>query len=143
MPKTFGVSFNGYKKSEVDEFLASVTKEYQSMLKKVKQLDAENKKLQTEVETYKQIESSLRRTLALAEETNQSIRKSAKDESTSILEGANKNASRIVNDALIKARKITDDADNMKREAISYRNRVKTLLEEEEKLLDKYDDLEY
>jgi len=143
MPKTFGVSFNGYKKSEVDEFLASVTKEYQKMLEKVKKLDAENKKLQTEVDTYKQIESSLRRTLALAEESNQSIRKSAKEESISIIEDANKNASRIVNDALIKARKITDDASSMKREVLSYRNRVKSLLDEEDKLLDKYDDLEY
>mgnify|MGYP003459222169 FL=1 len=150
MPKTFGISFYGYNKNEVNEFMNNVTNEYESMLDKlkktneeIKKLREDNSKLQGELEQYKNIEGTLRRTLVLAEESNQTIRKSANDESQVILEDAKKNASRIINDALLKAQKIQDDADNIKRDTIVYRNRVMNIIKEQKELLDKYDDIEY
>ena len=143
MPKTFGMSFYGYNKNEVNEFIGNVTKEYEDMLNKLKKTADEKAKLEQELEQYKSIESSLRRTLALAEESNQNIRKSANDESIAILEDARKNASRIVNDALIRAQKIQDDADKIKRDTINYRNKVVNILKEQKELLDRYDDIEY
>ena len=150
MPKTFGISFYGYNKNEVNEFMNNVTNEYESMLDKLKKTNEEmkkpredNSKLQSELEQYKNIEGTLRRTLVLAEESNQTIRKSANDESQVILEDAKKNASRIINDALLKAQKIQDDADNIKRDTIVYRNRVMNIIKEQKELLDKYDDIEY
>ena len=150
MPKTFGISFYGYNKNEVNEFMNNVKNEYESMLDKLKKTNEEmkklredNSKLQGELEQYKNIEGTLRRTLALAEESNQTIRKSANDESQVILEDAKKNASRIINDALLKAQKIQDDADNIKRDTIVYRNRVMNIIKEQKELLDKYDDIEY
>ena len=150
MPKTFGISFYGYNKNEVNEFMNNVTNEYESMLDKLKKTNEEmkklredNSKLQGELEQYKNIEGTLRRTLVLAEESNQTLRKSANDESQVILEDAKKNASRIINDALLKAQKIQDDADNIKRDTIVYRNRVMNIIKEQKELLDKYDDIEY
>ena len=150
MPKTFGISFYGYNKNEVNEFVNNVTNEYESMLDKlkktneeIKKLREDNSKLQGELEQYKNIEGTLRRTLVLTEESNQTIRKSANDESQVILEDAKKNASRIINDALLKAQKIQDDADNIKRDTIVYRNRVMNIIKEQKELLDKYDDIEY
>ena len=143
MPKAFKKTFYGYETNEVDSFINNVTKEYQGMLEKLKRTDEENKRLEKDLEQYKQIEGSLRRTLALAEESNQSIRRTANEESVAIIEDAKKNASRIINDALLRASKIQDDADAMKREISSYRNRVKHILEEEKNLLSKYDDLDY
>ena len=150
MPKTFGISFYGYNKNEVNEFMNNVKNEYESMLDKLKKTNEEmkklredNSKLQVELEQYKNIEGTLRRTLVLAEESNQTIRKSANDESQVILEDAKKNASRIINDALLKAQKIQDDADNIKRDTIVYRNRVMNIIKEQKELLDKYDDIEY
>ena len=150
MPKTFGMSFYGYNKNEVNEFISNVTNEYESMLDKLKQTNEEMKKLrddtsklESQLEQYKNIEGTLRRTLALAEESNQTIRKSANDESQAIVEDAKKNASRIINDALLKAQKIQDDADAIKRDTIVYRNRVMNIIKEQKELLDKYDDIEY
>ena len=150
MPKTFGISFYGYNKNEVNEFMNNVTNEYENMLDKlkktneeIKKLREDNSKLQGELEQYKNIEGTLRRTLVLAEESNQTIRKSANDESQVIWEDAKKNASRIINDALLKAQKIQDDADNIKRDTIVYRNRVMNIIKEQKELLDKYDDIEY
>ena len=150
MPKTFGMSFYGYNKNEVNEFISNVTNEYESMLDKLKQTNEEmkklrddNSKLESQLEQYKNIEGTLRRTLALAEESNQTIRKSANDESQAIVEDAKKNAWRIINDALLKAQKIQDDADAIKRDTIVYRNRVMNIIKEQKELLDKYDDIEY
>ena len=150
MPKTFGMSFYGYNKNEVNEFISNVTNEYESMLDKLKQTNEEmkklrddNSKLESQLEQYKNIEGTLRRTLVLAEESNQTIRKSANDESQAIVEAAKKNASRIINDALLKAQKIQDDADAIKRDTIVYRNRVMNIIKEQKELLDKYDDIEY
>lgn len=150
MPKTFGMSFYGYNKNEVNEFISNVTNEYESMLDKLKQTNEEmkklrddNSKLESQLEQYKNIEGTLRRTLVLAEESNQTIRKSANDESQAIVEDAKKNASRIINDALLKAQKIQDDADSIKRDTIVYRNRVMNIIKEQKELLDKYDDIEY
>lgn len=143
MPKTFGMSFYGYNKNEVNDFLNNVTKEYEDMLNKLKKTADEKAKLESELEQYKNIESSLRRTLALAEESNQTIRKSANDESIAILEDAKKNASRIINDALIRAQKIQDDADKIKQDTIKYRNKAINILKEQKEILDKYEDIEY
>ena len=150
MPKTFGMSFYGYNKNEVNEFISNVTNEYESMLDKLKQTNEEmkklrddNSKLESQLEQYKNIEGTLRRTLVLAEESNQTIRKSANDESQAIVEDAKKNASRIINDALVKDQKIQDDADAIKRDTIVYRNRVMNIIKEQKELLDKYDDIEY
>lgn len=150
MPKTFGMSFYGYNKNEVNEFISNVTNEYESMLDKLKQTNEEikkirddNSKLERQLEQYKNIEGTLRRTLVLAEESNQTIRKSANDESQAIVEDAKKNASRIINDALLKAQKIQADADAIKRDTIVYRNRVMNIIKEQKELLDKYDDIEY
>ena len=41
MPKTFGMSFYGYNKNEVNEFINNVTNEYESMLEKLKKIIAE------------------------------------------------------------------------------------------------------
>ena len=143
MPKTFGMSFYGYNKNEVNDFLNNVTKEYEDMLNKLKKTADEKAKLESELEQYKSIETSLRRTLALAEESNQTIRKSANDESIAIIEDANKNASRIINDALIRAQKIQDDADKIKLDTIKYRNKAINILKEQKEILDKYEDIEY
>ena len=143
MPKTFGMSFYGYNKKEVNDFLNNVTKEYEDMLNKLKKTADEKAKLESELEQYKSIETSLRRTLALAEESNQTIRKSANDESIAILEDAKKNASRIINDALIRAQKIQDDADKIKLDTIKYRNKAINILKEQKEILDKYEDIEY
>ena len=143
MPKTFGMSFYGYNKNEVNDFLNNVTKEYEDMLNKLKKTADEKAKLESELEQYKNIESSLRRTLALAEESNQTIRKSANDESIAIIEDAKKNASRIINDALIRAQKIQDDADKIKQDTIKYRNKAINILKEQKEILDKYEDIEY
>ena len=59
------------------------------------------------------------------------------------MEDAKKNASRIVNDALIKADKIEAEAENLKRNVEIYKRRIKQMLNEQLEVVDKITDVEY
>ncbi|MDY3947899.1 MAG: DivIVA domain-containing protein [Bacilli bacterium] len=143
MPEKFKTAFNGYNKEDVNSFIKSVTKEYESMLERLKKSDAENEDLKKKLVEYQNLENTLRRSLLIAEESNKELRRVAKNESIQMVEEARRNASRIVNDALIKAERIEANADALKRRAIMYKRKIKQLLDEQNQMLDKFDDIEY
>lgn len=143
MPEKFKIAFNGYNKEDVNSFIRSVTKEYESMLERLKKSDAENEDLKKKLVEYQNLENTLRRSLLIAEESNKELRRVAKNESIQMVEEARRNASRIVNDALIKAERIEANADALKRRAIMYKRKIKQLLDEQNQMLDKFDDIEY
>ena len=143
MPEKFKTAFNGYNKEDVNSFIRSVTKEYESMLERLKKSDAENEDLKQKLVEHQNLENTLRRSLLIAEESNKELRRVAKNESIQMVEEARRNASRIVNDALIKAERIEANADALKRRAIMYKRKIKQLLDEQNQMLDKFDDIEY
>ena len=143
MPGKFKTTIKGYSISEVNSFVDKVTAEYEALLEKLKVSDEENKKLKLELEKYSNIETSLKNALVIADETNRNLRKLTTDESSQILEDAKKNASRIVNDALIKADKIEAEAENLKRNVEIYKRRIKQMLNEQLEVVDKITDVEY
>ena len=129
--RKFNNSFPGYNKNEVNSFVKNVATEYESMLNRLKSEDKEIENLKKELEHYKNLESTLNRAILIAEETNQNIKKTSFDEAKLIIEEAKKNASRIINNALIKAEKVEDEANNLKRQFATYKRRYKGLLEEQ------------
>lgn len=137
--RKFNSSFPGYNKNEVNSFVNNVTIEYESMLNRLKSADSEIETLKKQLEHYKNIESTLNRAILIAEESSQNIKKTAFDESKIIIEEAKKNASRILNNALIKAEKVEYEANNLRRQFASYKRRYKNILEEELDKIEKID----
>lgn len=129
--RKFNKSFPGYNKNEVNSFVSNVTTEYESMLNKLKTRDNEIETLKKELEHYKNIEKTLNRAIFIAEESSQSIKKSAFDESKTIVENAKRNASRIINNALIKAEKVESEAETLKRQVERYKKKYRVILEEQ------------
>ncbi|WP_278454978.1 DivIVA domain-containing protein [Paraprevotella clara] len=105
----FKTSLNGYNKEEVNHFVFEVTQEYEGMLNNLKSRDAEIASLKARLQEYQNMESTLNKALLVAENAGNQIRKVARDESKAILDDAKRNASRIVNDALLKAEKMEAD----------------------------------
>ena len=128
--RKFNNSFQGYNKNEVNSFVKNVTVEYESMLNKLKARDQELETLKKELIHYKNIENTLNRAVLIAEESSQSIKKTAFDESKIIIEEAKKNASRIVNNALLKAEKVETETENLKRQVERYKRKYKVVLED-------------
>lgn len=137
--RKFGNSFPGYNKNEVNSFVKNVTTEYESMLNRLKTADKEIESLRKELEHYKNIEGTLNRAILIAEESSQNIKKTAFDEAKLIIEDSKKNASRIINNALMKAEKVEDEANRLRRQFAQYKRKYRNILEEQ---LDEVDKLE-
>src|SRR5574344_1997313 len=141
--KKFSTSFTGYNKEEVNKFVNDVTKNYESMLNRLKTTDEELEKNKTELVRLQNLKGTLNRALLVAEDTSNQIKRIAKDESKSIIDDAKKNSSRIINDALIKAEQAEADAENLKRRVEIYKRRIKDVIHEQEEIIDQIGDVKY
>ena len=138
----FSTSFSGYKKEEVNKFLDDVIKEVETMLNNMKSKDLEIEKLKSELERYKNLESTFNRALLLAEDSGQQIRNTARNESQHIIEDARRNADRIINNALIQADRTKRDSERLKRNIITFKRRLRDILETQMNLVDDIDRLD-
>lgn len=138
--KKFRTSFSGYNKEDVNEFVSEVISEYESILQKLKDSTREMEYLNKELEKYKSLEKSLNDALLVAGEVSSNAHKAAIAEGKLIIEDAKKNASKIVNNSLIKAQNIERDAEELKRKVISYKRRFIALVESQMDEVNAFDD---
>ena len=138
----FSTSFTGYKKEEVNKFVADCIKQVEGMLESLKEKDLELEKLKSDLKKYQTLEESLNRAILMAEDTGSQIRRMAKDESDRIIADAKRNASKIVNEALIEAERTQDENARLKRNIITFKRRLKTVLENQLELVDDIDHLD-
>ncbi len=129
--KKFRTSFNGYNKQEVNLFVRDVTREYESMLNNLKARDQEIENLKQKLIQYQNMETTLNRALLVAEDASSQIKKLARDESKGIIDDARRNASRIVNEALMRATKLEQDAENLKRRIVVFKRKFRQAMEAE------------
>jgi len=138
----FNTSFSGYNKVEVNKFIDDVIKQVESMINNMKSKDLEIEKLKSELEHYKNLEETFNKALIIAEDAGEQIKIGAKSESTRLLEDAKRNAERIINNALIKAEQATRDAERLRRNVITFKRRLKDILETQMELVDEIDNIE-
>ncbi|HAB65780.1 MAG TPA: hypothetical protein DCE23_00285 [Firmicutes bacterium] len=129
--RTFKIAPEGYDKSEVQAFINEVTKEYESMLNKLKEVDVETSLLKHQLEDYKKMETALNKAVLVAEDSSNQIKKIAKEEAEQIISNAKKNASHIINDALIKAEQVEKETDQLKRSLKIYKSRIQQAINEQ------------
>ncbi len=136
----FTTSLPGYNKEEVNHFVNEVTREYESLLNRLKSSDSRILELEKELEHYKQMEMSLNKAISLAEESTKNIKESAFEQSRSIIEDAKRNASRVINSALIRAENIEREAELVKRKVVSFKRRFRGLVEEHLDEIERFND---
>ena len=138
--KKFSVSLKGYNINEVNAFVNDVTKEYETMLNKLKNRDEQIKSIKEELIKYQNMENTLNKALLVAEDASNQIKKVASEESKRVIEEARRNASRIVNEALIKAEKLETDGENLRKRIIVFKRRFKSVIETELETIDSIDE---
>ena len=102
----------------------------------VKRLQQENLSLRNQINYYKQIEATLNNSMNMIKNTGEQIRNNAMKEREVIISDAKNNASRILNDALIRAEKVSMETDKMKKDLIIYKNKVRSLIECQLEIID-------
>jgi len=141
--KRFTRVLRGYDVDEVDKFLDQVIKDYELVIRESEELEKKVADLENKLGHFTNIEDTLNKSILVAQETAEELQSSAKKESKLIIKEAEKNADRIVNEALSKSRSIYIEIEDLKRQAKVFRTRFKTLVEAQLDMLssDDWDDL--
>lgn len=133
--KVFTRGFRGYVEDEVNEFLDQIIKDYEILLREKKDLEDRVKTMTEQMGHFSTMEDTLQKSIVVAQEAADELRRNSQKESKLILKEAEKNADRIVNEALTKARKVTIEIDELKKQSKVFRNRFKMLVEAQLDLL--------
>ncbi len=138
----FSYEANGYNRNEVNNFVSDVIKQTEGIITRVRKQNAEIEELKKEIQHYKEIETNLNNALLQADATGDNIKKIAREESDMIVRNAKSNASRIVNEALLRAEKIELQADTLERNMRIFKKKLKAIFEQQQAVIDEIEILE-
>ncbi len=126
----------GYNKQEVNEFVDYVIKKTEDNILTIKTQKEEIERLKQENERLKKLEDSYKYIQTQVENTANEIKSNAKYEADLIIKEAKENASTIVNDALLKTKKINNDREHLNQSLKLYKRKVKNALIEQMEIID-------
>ena len=138
----FSIEENGYNKAEVNKLIDDVIVQTEGIIERVKKQSKEIKELKEDLEKYKRMEDTLKSSMYKAEVASNNIKKQAIDEGKMIVEDAKRNASRIVNDALIRSEKIELKADTLERNVRIFKKKLKLIVEQQLAVVDEIEELD-
>ncbi len=141
--KKFETVFRGYDKLQVQRFLDDVIKNYEVLLEKSKKTEEENKRLVNQIEYYQKIEDTMNRAIYNAENVGDQIKSSARKEAEALVTEARHNANRIINDALLKAEKAQNHADQLKRNTNMLKRRLRQIIENQLLVIEEIDSVDF
>lgn len=127
--KSFNKGFRGYDEDEVNEFLEQVMKDYELVLREKRHLEEQLINMQEKLVHYSNIEDTLNKSIIIAQEASEEVKRNAHNEARLIIKEAEKNGDRIVNDSLSKARKIASEIEELKKQSKVFRTRFTMLVE--------------
>ncbi len=138
----FSLEENGYNKEEVNQFVGDVIKQTENIVKKCKEQQAELDRLKKQLEHYQDAEMNLKKMVVQAEKASDRLKEMAKEESIMIVTDAKNNASRIVNEALLKADKIETKRDILEKNLQVFKRKLKLVVEQQMAVVEEIDTLE-
>lgn len=127
--KEFNKGFRGYDEDEVNEFLDQVIKDYELVLREKKEMEERLNDMNERLGHFVNIEETLNKSIIIAQEAGEDVKRNAQKEAKLIIREAEKNADRIVNESLSKARKIALEIEDLKKQSKVFRTRFKMLIE--------------
>jgi len=138
----FSYETNGYNRDEVNKFINDVIVQTENIVSRCKKQRDEIESLKKELEHYKNLEKSLNMAILKAEETGDNIKRMARDEAEMIIGDAKGNASRIVNESLLRAEKIENRADILERNLKIFKRKLRIIVEQQMAVVDEIEVLE-
>lgn len=138
----FNIEQYGYSKEEVNKFVDDVITQTEDIIQRVKKQSNEIKMLKLELDNYRKMEDTLKSSMFKAEEASNNIKKQAIDEAKIIVDDAKKNASRIVNEALLRSEKIELSADMLERNVRIFKKKLRLVVEQQLSVIDEIEEIE-
>lgn len=151
---------DGYDPQEVNQFLDGVIKQVSKMLNMIKSKDEAIKirdkklmeltnsikdidKMRDRLAQYERMEDTLNKAILMAQKTSDQVKSNAYRESEVLVDNAKKNASRIVNEALMQAEKAEVEANRMRRNIVLYKRKLKDLLQTQLDMIEEIEKVDF
>ena len=141
--RKFDTVFHGYDKYQVQKCIDDIINNYEVLLNKSKKTEEQNKVLREKIQYYERIEDSMNRAIFTAETAGDQIKSSARKEAEALITEARHNASRIINDALLKAEKAQNHADQLKRNTNILKRRLRQIIENQLEVIEEMDKVDF
>ncbi|CCY78965.1 cell-division initiation protein DivIVA [Mycoplasma sp. CAG:877] len=138
----FSYETNGYNRDEVNKFINDVIVQTENIVSRCRKQRDEIESLKKELEHYRNLEKSLNMAILKAEETGDNIKRMARNEAEMIIGDAKGNASRIVNESLLRAEKIENRADILERNLKIFKRKLRIIVEQQMAVVDEIEVLE-
>ena len=155
----FNRTLRGYDPDEVNKFLDQVIKHVERMIADLKEKDKQialrdekiaeltkmvesTSSMREKLTQYERMEATLNRAIVMAQKTSDQIKANAHRESEIILEDAKKNASRIVNESLLRAEKTDMESNMIKRNTNIFKRKLKDISESQLELVEDIEKIE-
>lgn len=127
--KEFPVKMRGYEQDEVNDFLDQIIRDYETILKDKKELEKNLKFAEEKVEHYNNLQDSLNKSILVAQEAADRLKENADKEAAIIVQEAENNADRLLNDSVEKARRITAETEELKKQSRVFKQRLQLMIE--------------
>lgn len=132
----FAIKMRGYDKEEVHSFLNFVSEELEKLVNESNALREETAQLKVSLGDLTERERILKETLFTAQKLSEEMKEEAKKEGRLVIREAELKASRLVEQAQKKAAQIEDAARSLRMERDTFRQKLRSMLEQHLKLLD-------
>ena len=135
----FSYEQNGYSRSDVNQFISEVIVETEKLISVVKKQKLEIEELKKELDYYKSSEGILNNLIITTTEANKELKSFVQEEKEEIIISAKNNASKIVNEALLEAKRQEDRKNELQEEISSLKRKLRNIIDEQEELISNID----
>lgn len=140
--KTFTQVKSGFEPKEVEDYLEQLSNEIERLKEDKAQLEKVIEDKETNIQSYKDVHQSVSEALIQAKHAGEETKAAATKEAEATVAKAKAEADKIVNDGVEKARRLSFQTEDMKRQSKIFRSRFRMLVEAQLDLL-KSEDWDY
>lgn len=145
----FNLETNGYNRREVNNFIQDVIDQTSDIVKKyseqkvtIKNQKEEIDNLKAKLEYYRGIESKLKESIEREKINSNQMKILAKREAELIVDDAKNNASRIVNESLLRAEEMDFRTRIAEKNLKVFKEKMNIVIEQQKAIIDQIDDIE-
>ncbi len=129
----------GYNKQDVDEYMSYILADYENLYKQVSVLEEKLSGLTKQLDSYKNIEETMKNSLLIAQSTAESVQRNASEKAELIVKEAEERAKEIISNANKGVEKATAELAGVKHAMDIYKCQAISMLNAQIENLKKFD----
>jgi len=134
--REFKKSLRGYDEADVDAFLDEIIRDFEALYRENTAVKEKINMAEDKIKSVQAMEESLKRALLVAQEAGDQLKMNARREGELIIREAELQSRKIIDEAMVRAQKIVSEHDQVRKDAVVCRARLKTILQAQMDLLE-------